>query len=158
MFNLDADWVFQQDNNPKHSAKATKRWFVKHNVNVLQWPSQVADLNPIEDLWRELKVKISKRQPRNLKELKQICKEEWSKIPSKMCHNLISNYRKRLHAKQQEIRDEILNDYLILCIEYFLSWQFHIFRCKFFYKMILLTFRVVKYSPRYKLYFGIIWF
>ena len=25
MFNLDADWVFQQDNEPKHSVKATKR-------------------------------------------------------------------------------------------------------------------------------------
>ena len=123
MFNLDADWVFQQDNDSKHFAKAMKRWFVKHNANVLQWPSHSPNLNPIENLWRELKVRISKGQPRNLKELEKIC-EEWSKIPSKMCHNLISNYKKHLHAviiSNKEYTTKYLNDHLILCIEYFLS-------------------------------------
>ena len=50
MLNLNADWVFQQHNEPKHSAKVTKRWFVQHNVNMLQWPRQSRDLNPIENL------------------------------------------------------------------------------------------------------------
>ncbi len=91
-------WVFQHDNdtNTKHMAKATKEWLKKKFIKVLEWPSQSPDLNPIENLRRELKVRVAKRQPRNLNDLERICKEEWDKIPPEMCANLVANYRKRL--------------------------------------------------------------
>ncbi len=89
-------WVFQHDNDPKHTARATKEWLRKKHFKVLEWPSQSPDLNPIENLWRELKVRVAQRQPQNITALEEICMEEWAEIPATVCENLVKTYRKCL--------------------------------------------------------------
>ncbi len=85
-------WVFQHDNDPKCTAKATKEWLKKKHIKILEWPSQSPDLNPIENLWIELKVRVAKSHPRNLNDLERICKEEWDKIPPEMCANQVLSH------------------------------------------------------------------
>ncbi len=46
----DADFIFQQDLAPDHSAKSTKSWINDHGVGVLDWPANSPDLN-IENIW-----------------------------------------------------------------------------------------------------------
>jgi len=35
----DADFIFQKDLSPAHSAKATRAWFKDHGIPVLNWPA-----------------------------------------------------------------------------------------------------------------------
>ena len=98
-FELPFDYIFQQDNDPKNTAKSTKKWLSENNVNVLQWPSESPNLNPIGNFWWFLKIQIRKREPANINNLKTICQEEWYKIPTNHCKKLTENYRKRLVAE-----------------------------------------------------------
>uniref|UniRef100_A0A9J8AJQ7 Tc1-like transposase DDE domain-containing protein n=1 Tax=Cyprinus carpio carpio TaxID=630221 RepID=A0A9J8AJQ7_CYPCA len=62
---LDADFIFQQDLAPAHTAKSTKIWLNDHDnsVNVLEWPSQSLGLNSVKYFWRNLKMCICPIQP-----------------------------------------------------------------------------------------------
>ncbi len=51
----DADFIFQQDLAPAHTAKSTKSWLT---VKLLDWPANSPDLNLIENQWGIVKRKI----------------------------------------------------------------------------------------------------
>ena len=79
------NYLFQEDNIPIYIIKLTKNWINKNNINILSWPAQSSDLNPIEHLWDELerKVRVYKLLSTNLNELYEILQEEWIKIDIK---------------------------------------------------------------------------
>uniref|UniRef100_A0A8R1IHW2 HTH_Tnp_Tc3_2 domain-containing protein n=1 Tax=Caenorhabditis japonica TaxID=281687 RepID=A0A8R1IHW2_CAEJA len=56
--NLGRSWLFQQDNDPKHTSGHVANWFRRRRVDLLEWLSQSPDLNPIEHMSEELEQRL----------------------------------------------------------------------------------------------------
>jgi transposase len=89
---------FQHDNDPKHTAKKVKNYLSNQQFNVLEWPSQSPDLNPIENMWGYIKAKIRDRTDRasSLHDVFRIVKEEWQAIPLNYINTLIESMPSRI--------------------------------------------------------------
>ncbi len=94
----DADFIFQQDLAPAHTAKGTKSWFNDHGVTVLDWPANSPDLNPIENLWSIVKRKMRDTRPNNADYLKTVIKATWASFTPEQCHRLIDSMPRSIDA------------------------------------------------------------
>ncbi len=94
----EADFIFQQDLAPAHTAKGSKSWFNDHGVTVLDWPANSPDLNPIENLWDIIKRKMGDTRPNNADEPKAAIKATWASITHEKCHRLMAFMPRRIDA------------------------------------------------------------
>lgn len=89
------DYIFQQDNDPKHTSKTASDYFEDNDIELLDWPSQSPDLNPIENLWAIIKEKVAEKEPKNLIELKREILAAWNAIPKETLIKLAKSFKKR---------------------------------------------------------------
>ena len=75
-----------------------QEWLQDKSLNILEWPSQSQDLNPIEHLWIGLKIAVQRCSPFYLTKLEKICREEWEKLPKCRCAKLVVSYPRRPEA------------------------------------------------------------
>lgn len=92
------DWVFQHDNDPKHTARSVKTYLANRRTKVLPWPAQSPDLNPIENIWSWLEWKLQRRTCKNEEELFELLQEQWQSISSELLRSLIDSMPARCQA------------------------------------------------------------
>lgn len=102
--------IFQQDNARIHTAKLTQEWFETHGVYVEDWPPHSPDLNPIEPVWRWLKLKLFQlfpelihmgRSEEDWQVFKRCIKVAWNAIPQEKIDALILSMGRRCKAVQR---------------------------------------------------------
>ena len=91
-------WVFQHDNDPKHTARATKEWLRKKHLNSPGVAEPVSRSQPHRTSLEGVEGLCCPATAPNITALEEICMEEWAKIPATVCENL-KTYRKRLPTK-----------------------------------------------------------
>ena len=92
------DIIFQQNNDPKHTSRKAKEWLREHGFEVMVWPAQSPDLNPIEHLWFLLKRRLLgyPEPPKGILELQERIQEEWYNIEVEECQRLIESMSRRV--------------------------------------------------------------
>jgi len=54
------DGIFQHDLAPCHTSRKVKQFLQENNINMLSWPGNSPDVNPIENLWGIVKTRLRK--------------------------------------------------------------------------------------------------
>jgi transposase len=54
--------IYMHDNARPHKAKISLKWPEEHGIECLEWTANSPDLNPIENLWAELKRRLGEYQ------------------------------------------------------------------------------------------------
>jgi transposase len=91
-------WIFQQDNDPKHTSSVVKNFMNQKKMRLLPWPSQSPDLNPIENLWEHVERQLAGQRPSNKDKLFEKIKEIWMNIPLDVLIKLIDSMPRRCQA------------------------------------------------------------
>ena len=96
--NENQPFIFQQDNAPCQNAAQACNFLKTNGILQLPWPSQIPDLNIIENVWQYMTNMIRKDPPKNKHQLVRKIFEIWAELPHKVIATLYSSLPRRLHA------------------------------------------------------------
>lgn len=93
---LGYDFILQQDNDPKHMSNYAKDFLSGAGIRVIEWPAQSPDLNPIENLWTQLKRQVRASDRRDEGRMLDIIMKEWEQLDMNYLQTLVRSIPKRL--------------------------------------------------------------
>ena len=69
--------IFMHDGAPCHRSKVVKEFLEQKLIQMLEWPGNSLDLNPLKKLWNLMNNKVSEKHSSSLNALQTAIKEAW---------------------------------------------------------------------------------
>ena len=85
-----------EDNEPKHTSKLTVNWKRNNAVDEIHRPSMSADLVPIENILKLLKMNLRKEKIESYQSLVSAIKREWKFLPAELTIKLVHSVHNRI--------------------------------------------------------------
>ncbi len=82
--------IVQMDKAPAQNAKFTRAAIANMGLELLDWPGNSPDLNPIEGVWSLLKERINKLRPKpyTRKQIEKTIQKEWNSLKPMNCYEV----------------------------------------------------------------------
>ncbi|GFX40894.1 transposable element Tcb2 transposase [Trichonephila clavipes] len=74
-------YIFMQDEAPCHTTRSIKVFLAEQNIPLLDWPDNIPDMNPIENVWELMKRKMAKDVITNKPQLLERIIHVWNHPP-----------------------------------------------------------------------------
>jgi len=88
---------FMQDNDPKHTSRKAQDFYASRGINWWKTPAESPDMNPIENLWHELKEYVRREvKPKTKQELVDGILGFWATVDIHKCSRYIHHLKKVL--------------------------------------------------------------
>lgn len=88
------------DNARPHVARIVTNWLTNEGIDVLPWPAQSPDLNPIEHMWDMLQRRLTPLMGNihNAFRFRELLTTEWARLPQADIDNVILSMNNRCRA------------------------------------------------------------
>lgn len=92
--------ILLHDGAPCHRAKSIDTFLKDNDINVMKWPGNSPDMNPIENIWSIVKKRISTRFPTNKNALIEALIDVWCRDAEvkELCTTLVEGMPRRVKA------------------------------------------------------------
>ncbi|MBW0523431.1 hypothetical protein O181_063146 [Austropuccinia psidii MF-1] len=85
------EWIaMMEDGVLIHTARISNEWQARNQINKLPWLAHLPNLNPIKNVWKTIKMQVSKHhQPHTMDELRAAIQMAWNKLSPHFFNKLL---------------------------------------------------------------------